>query len=80
MDTIKEQVLDVVAETLAMEKDALTLDKTFSEMNVDSLDMVELTMGIEEAFDIEISDEDAMEITTIQSAIDVVKKTANSDS
>ena len=44
------------------------------DLGADSLDTIEIVMAVEECFDIEIPDEDAEKITTVQGAIDYIKK------
>ena len=76
MATVTERVQAVVAEKLSVDKSEVTSDASFTEdLNADSLDLVELIMAFEEEFGtddtpIEISDEDAEGITTVQAAID----------
>jgi acyl carrier protein len=63
-------VKKVVVEQLDVNADEVTPQASFVEdLGADSLDMVELTMAFEEAFDIEIPDEDAEKITTVQDAV-----------
>ena len=50
-----------------------------ADLNADSLDVVELVMAFEEAFDIEIPDEDAEKIQTVQQAVDYIAATAKND-
>jgi len=76
MATVVERVQAVVAEKLSVDKSEVTSDASFAEdLNADSLDLVELIMAFEEEFGtddtpIEISDEEAEGITTVQAAID----------
>jgi acyl carrier protein len=76
MASIAERVQELVAEKLDVEKSEVTPAASFTDdLNADSLDLVELIMGFEEEFstddnNIEISDEDAEGITTVQAAID----------
>jgi acyl carrier protein len=85
MSTVLERVQTVVADKLSVETDEVVLDASFTEdLNADSLDLVELIMAFEEEFGtddtpIEISDEDAEGITTVQAAIDYLKEHGVSD-
>ena len=69
-----EKMKEIIAEQLGVEEDEITPDTSFKEdLGADSLDTVELVMALEEEFDIEIPDEEAEKITTVQSAIDYVQ-------
>ena len=76
MATVVERVQSTVADKLGVEPAEVTPEKSFvDDLNADSLDLVELIMAFEEEFSsdsvtIEISDEDAESITTVQAAID----------
>jgi len=68
-----EQVKEVISEQLGVEAALLTPEANLmDDLGADSLDQVELIMGLEEKFDIVISDEDAEKITTVQEAIDYI--------
>ena len=72
MDTF-ERVKKVVLEQLTVEPDEVTPQATFIEdLGADSLDMVELSMALEEEFQIEIPDEDAEKIRTVQNAVEYI--------
>ena len=85
MASVLERVQAVVAEKLSVEQDEVSPDASFTEdLNADSLDLVELIMAFEEEFStdddaIEISDDDAEDITTVQKAIDYLKENGVSD-
>lgn len=76
MATLLERVQAIVADKLDVEKSQVVPEASFTEdLNADSLDLVELIMAFEEEFStdktpIEISDEEAEKITTVQKAID----------
>ena len=73
MSTIEERVKDIVAEQLGVDKKQVTNEASFvDDLGADSLDTVELVMALEEVFEIEIPDEEAEKITTIQHAIDYI--------
>jgi acyl carrier protein len=72
---IEQEMIDIIVEQLSVEKDKVVPNASFvDDLGADSLDLVELIMAMEEGFDIEIPDEDAEKITTVQDAIDYVKK------
>jgi|TARA_B110000444_G_scaffold75469_1_gene71091 acyl carrier protein len=67
------KVQSIVAEQLGLEEDQVKASANFStELGADSLDVVELVMALEEAFEIEIPDESAANISTVQDAVDYI--------
>ncbi len=76
MATVLERVRSVVAEKLSVDESEVVLEASFTEdLNADSLDLVELIMAFEEEFSaddapLEISDEDAENIATVQQAVE----------
>ena len=73
MASVAERIKQIVAEQLGVEEDQVTTVASFmDDLGADSLDTVELVMALEEEFDIEISDEDAEKIQTVQNAIDYI--------
>lgn len=75
MASIAERVKLIVAEQLGVDEDQVTNEASFMEdLGADSLDTVELVMALEEEFDIEISDEDAEKIQTVQDAVDYINE------
>jgi acyl carrier protein len=73
--SIEQEMIDIIVEQLSVEKEKVVANASFvDDLGADSLDLVELIMAMEEGFDIEIPDEDAEGITTVQDAIDYVKK------
>ncbi|MFN6572662.1 acyl carrier protein [Nostoc minutum NIES-26] len=70
---IFEKVKKIVAEQLSVEAETIAPQSNFAnDLNADSLDTVELVMALEEEFDIEIPDEAAEKITTVQEAVDYI--------
>ena len=70
---IFESVKELVHDSLNVEVSRISLDASFiDDLGADSLDIVELVMAIEKHFDIEIPDEDAEQINTVQDAVDYI--------
>ncbi|KAB2837277.1 MAG: acyl carrier protein [Caedimonadaceae bacterium] len=75
MSDVSERVKKIVVEHLGVDESKVTPSASFiDDLGADSLDTVELVMAFEEKFGIEIPDEDAEKITTIQRAIDYIKE------
>ena len=78
MSTVFERVTKVTVEQLGVEEDQVVSNASFVEdLNADSLDLVELIMALEEEFSegeskLEITDEDAEKIVTVQDAVDFI--------
>ena len=72
--SIEERVKKIIVVQLGVKEEEVKPEASFIEdLGADSLDTVELVMALEEEFDIEIPDEEAEKITTVQSAIDYVQ-------
>jgi len=77
--SVKERVIDIVAEQLGVSKDQITRETSFvNDLGADSLDTVELVMELEEEFDINIPDDVAEKIQTVGQAIDHIGKALES--
>ena len=73
--SVNERVKNIVAEQLGIGVEEVNNESSFiDDLGADSLDTVELVMALEEEFDIEISDEEAENISTVQTAIDYINK------
>ena len=73
MSNIEERVKSIIVKQLGVkEGDVKNESKFIEDLGADSLDTVELVMGLEEEFDTEIPDEEAEKITTVQEAIDYI--------
>ena len=69
-----EKLQKIIAEVLNLSEEEIRPDSTFvDDLGADSLDVFQI-MGIEEEFDIEIDNEEAEKITTVQDAVDQIKK------
>jgi len=72
--SVEEKVREIVVDQLGISSDELKPESKFVEdLGADSLDLTELIMAMEEEFDIEIDDEKAQELLTVQAAIDYIK-------
>ncbi len=72
---VAEKIKQIVSEQLGVDEAEITPKSSFvDDLGADSLDTVELVMALEEAFDLEIPDEDAEKIRTVQDAITYVEK------
>ncbi|WP_044304395.1 acyl carrier protein [Richelia intracellularis] len=72
-EDILNKVQSIVSEQLSVDAAEVKPDANFAnDLGADSLDTVELVMALEEEFDIEIPDEDAEKITTVQQAVDYI--------
>ena len=66
-----DKVKDIITDKLGVEEEKISVEASFvDDLGADSLDTVELIMQLEEEFGIEIPDEDAETITTVQAAVD----------
>lgn len=73
--SVLDRVKDIVVEELGVESEEVTAEASFLEdLGADSLDIVELIMAFEEEFDIEIPDEEAESISTVQDAVDYIEE------
>jgi acyl carrier protein len=67
----EERLRKIIAEQLGVPEDQVVPDASFTDdLNADSLEMVDLIISLEEEFGIQVSDEDAEKIKTVQDAID----------
>jgi acyl carrier protein len=75
MAAVDEKVKQIIVEQLQVDEAEVTPGASFQEdLGADSLDVVELVMQFEEAFDIQIPDEDAEKIKTVKDAVDYIEK------
>ena len=73
-----EKLQKIIAEVLNIDTDKITMESTFvDDLGADSLDVFQIIMGIEDAFDIEIENEDAEKIATVGDAVEQIKNAVN---
>nr|WP_255688672.1 acyl carrier protein [Tepidanaerobacter sp. GT38] len=71
---ILDRVKQIIADQLSIDEDQIVPEASFiDDLGADSLDIVELIMAFEEEFDMEIPDEDAEKIKTVQDVLDYIK-------
>ena len=81
MASVEERVKQIIVEQLGVDEGEVTPTASFvDDLGADSLDTVELVMAFEEAFGIEIPDEDAEKIATVKDAIEYIEKHAKARS
>ncbi|MBE3561689.1 MAG: acyl carrier protein [Ktedonobacteraceae bacterium] len=75
MPTVHERLKKIIVDQLGVDESEVVPSASFVEdLNADSLDLVELIMSLEEEFKLQISDEDAEKITTVQEAEDYIEE------
>ena len=73
-----EKLKDIIVDVMGCIPDEITMDTTFvDDLGADSLDIFQIIMGIEDAFDIEIENEDAEKIATVGDAVEQIKNAVN---
>ena len=73
-----EKLKDIIVDVMGCTPDEITMDTTFvDDLGADSLDIFQIIMGIEDAFDIEIENEDAEKIATVGDAVEQIKNAVN---
>ncbi len=79
MASVEEKIKQIIVDQLGVDAEDVTENASFvDDLGADSLDRVELVMAFEEAFDVEIPDDDADKISTVQNVIDYVQKHSKS--
>lgn len=73
-----EKLQEIIADVLNVDPNEVTMETTFADdLGADSLDVFQIIMGIEEEFDIEISNEDAEKIVSVGDAVEQIKNAIN---
>lgn len=68
------RVAGVIARTQKIPPESVTIDKTFAELNIDSLDGINILFALEEEFDVDIPDEPANQIRTVREMVEGIEK------
>ncbi|MBT3455729.1 acyl carrier protein [bacterium] len=76
-ENVKGDVVEIVKSKLSVDDDAVKDAVTFEDLGADSLDLVEIIMAIEEKYDIEVTDDEAERITSVEKAINLVVRKKN---
>lgn len=75
MSSVEDKVKKIIVEQLGVQEEQVTMDASFiDDLGADSLDTVELVMALEEAFETEIPDDQAENITTVKQAVDYINQ------
>ena len=73
-----EKVKEIIIDVLGSDEDEVTADTKFiDDLGADSLDIYQIIVGIEDAFDVEIKDEDVEKIVTVGDAVEQIKNAIN---
>lgn len=67
-----QKVVQIIATKLSIPEENISLTSTFKDLGLDSLDIVEIIMSFEETFGIQIKDEEAEKISSVQQAVDLI--------
>jgi acyl carrier protein len=72
MDDIEKRCIEIIAKSKSIPADSITLDTTFDELNIDSLDKINISFEVEEAFEIEIPDDALGSLRTVGDVVNGV--------
>jgi acyl carrier protein len=74
-EEIREKVFDIIAKEARLDRGALTLDTRLEDLKIESLDMVQILFGIEDAFDVYVpQDDQSFKLATMRDVVDGVKR------
>ena len=77
MEKVEQRIKKIVAEQLGVNEAEIKNESSFvDDLGADSLDTVELVMALEEEFDLEIADEEAEKISTVQEAVNYINSSS----
>jgi len=73
-DDLTRRIIDVIAKTQHIPSEKITLDSTFQELNIDSLDGINILFALESEFNVNIPDDAAQNIRTVREMVDGVTR------
>ena len=73
-DQLTASVIEVIAKTQHLPAESITIDKTFAELKIDSLDGMNILFAVESEFDISIPDDQAPEIKSVRQMVEGIEK------
>jgi acyl carrier protein len=74
-DEIREKIFDIIAKEARLDRGTLTLETKLEDLKIESLDMVQILFGIEDAFDVYVpQDDQSFKLSTLRDVVDGVKR------
>lgn len=74
-EEIQNKIFDIFAKEARLDRDSLSLDQNLEDLNIESLDMVQILFGIEDTFDVYVpQDDDSFKLETMRDVVDGVKQ------
>jgi len=73
-DDLTDRVIGIIAETQHLDREKVTIDSSFADLNIDSLDGMQILFALENEFDINIPDEAAREIRGVRQMVDGIRQ------
>jgi acyl carrier protein len=74
VDSLEARVLQIISETQKIPQESVSIDKTFQDLNIDSLDGINIIFALESEFDITIPDEGVENMKSVRDAVDGVRQ------
>ena len=73
-DELAQRVMSCIAETQRLEQEKVTIDASFEELGIDSLDGINILFALETEFGVDIPDEDAQQVRTVAQMVEGIRK------
>lgn len=75
VDNLEKEIISIISDVSGFDEEEITLDKNFyTDLEIDSIKAIEITVAIEKKYKIAVRDEDVPNITTVKQAIEMVEK------